>query len=85
MRRRTKFTVIVAATLALAFFLAVPVAGASAPGAVNLCNAEHVCTEPRIHFTQSLDCYLLGAGPGQWIGVYYFDGALSIGCGPLVV
>ena len=26
---------------------------------------------------------MLGAGPGQWIGVYYYAGGLGIGCGPL--
>jgi hypothetical protein len=86
MRRHTKFAVIVAAILALAFFLAVPVVPASGPGAVNVCGSNSVgCIEPRIHFTQSLDCYMLGAGPGQWIGVYHFEGGLGIGCGPLVV
>jgi hypothetical protein len=71
--------------LALAFVFAAPVVGASAPGAVGLCTAEGVCTAPQIRFTQSLDCYLLGAGPGQWIGVYYFEGGVGVGCGPVVV
>jgi len=85
MRRRTKFTIIFTAILALALFMAVPVVSASAPGAVELCSPEGVCTVSQMHFTQSLDCYFLGAGPGQWIGVYYFQGELDIGCGPLEV
>lgn len=68
--------VIAVAILALAFFLAVPLVGASSPGPA---------TNTQIHFTESLDCYFLGLRPGQGIGVYYFDGELGIGCGPLVV
>ena len=85
MRRRTKSAVVITAILALAFFLAVPVVGASATGAADSCNTEGVCTSTQIHFTQSLDCYFLGFGPGQGLGTYYFEGALGIGCGPLVV
>jgi len=76
MRKRNKFAVVIAALFALAFFLAAPVMDASAPGGA---------TNSQIHFTQSPDCYVLGFGPGQGIGTYYFDGALGIGCGPLVV
>jgi hypothetical protein len=83
MRRRAKFTIMLVAIFALAFIMTVPVVSASAPGAINLCNPENVCTPTQIHFTQSLDCYFLGAGPGQWIGIYYFQGGLGIGCGPL--
>ncbi len=82
MRARTKVVCIV--ILAVVFFMAVPMVSTSSPGAANIC-VSNSCTQPRIHFTQSLDCYLLGAGPGQWIGVYYFDGGLGVGCGPLVV
>jgi hypothetical protein len=84
MRRRTKSAVVIAAILALAFFLAVPVVGASATGAANSCNIDDICTFTQIHFTQSLDCYFLGLRPGQGLGVYYFEGALGIGCGPLI-
>jgi len=83
MKHRARL-VIILVTLVLALSFALPVVGASAPGAVILCIGD-VCTSPRIHFNQSLDCYLLGAGPAQWIGVYYFDGEFGIGCGPLVV
>jgi hypothetical protein len=75
MRRRTKFA-IVAAILSIAFIAAVPVVGASSPGPT---------ANTQIHFTESLDCYLLGLRYGQGIGVYYFEGAFGIGCGPLVV
>jgi len=85
MRRRANLTIILVAILALAFIMAVPVVSTSAPGAMELCSQEDVCTGTQIHFTQSLDCYFLGAGPGQWIGVYYFQGGLGIGCGPIVV
>jgi hypothetical protein len=81
--KRTGFSIIFAVILALAFFLAVPVVPASAPGAVNICGLNNACIEPMLHFKQSLDCYLLGARPGQWIGVYYFGGELGIGCGPM--
>ena len=75
MRRRNSFTITLVAILALAFFLAVPLVSASAPA-----------SPPgfRIHFTQSLNCYLLGWRPEQGIGVYYFQGSLGFGCGPLV-
>ena len=72
MIRRTKFTIILAAILAFASFIAVPVVGASTPVVPTCSAAGIVCSNPQIHFTQSLDCFLLGAGPGQWIGVYYF-------------
>jgi hypothetical protein len=85
MRRRTKSAVVITVITVFAFFLAVPVVDASATGAANLCNADGVCTSTQIRFTQSLDCYFLGFGPGQGLGTYYFEGALGIGCGPLVV
>jgi hypothetical protein len=78
------FTIILIAILALAFFMAVPVAGASTPGVPTCSAGGIVCSHPQIHFTQSLDCYRLGARPGQWIGVYYFEGGLGIGCGPFL-
>ena len=82
MRRRAKFTIILAAIFAIAFIIAVPVVGASTPG-IRTCSAyEIVCSYPQIHFTQSLDYYLLGAGSLQWVGVYYFQGSLGIGCAP---
>jgi hypothetical protein len=74
MRSRKIAAVVVILVFVVLF--GVPMVGASSPGPI---------TGIRLHFTQSLDCYLLGAGPGQWIGTYYFEGGLGIGCGPLVV
>ena len=75
MKRRTKFAA-VSVILIFVVLFGVPIVSASSPGGF---------VGSRIHFTESLDCYLLGAGPGQWIGVYYFQGELGIGCGPLVL
>jgi hypothetical protein len=76
MRRTAKMVLGVAVVLVVLGLFLLPVVNVSAPGATN---------GLQIHFTQSLDCYLLGARPGQWIGVYYFQGGLGIGCGPLLV
>ncbi len=78
------------AVAAVAFFT-VPFVNATAlggstvscgPGPDGLCITDIGHT----HFTQSLDCYLLGrwAGPGQGIGMYYFEGEPGLGCVPVV-
>ncbi len=74
MRRQGYEAVVVIVVLVLLF--CVPVVGASSPGAT---------TGSRIHFTESLGCFLEGGGPHAWLGVYYFQGGFGIGCMPLVV
>ncbi len=72
--------------LFLAFFFVAPVVPASSPGGVSECgfHPSSTCQDPRVHFAQSLDCYVLGARPGEWIGVYSFEGSFGVGCGPLI-
>jgi hypothetical protein len=83
MRRRTAIALIIV-ILAGVFVFTAPVVSATTVRDACSPSVGGMCILVKVHFTQSVDCYLLRAGPGQWIGVYYFQGAFSVGCGPLL-
>jgi hypothetical protein len=83
MRRRTlSITILLLVVIsALAFVVAVPMASVEGgvPDGPACFNFVTLC---RIHYTESLSCYLLGGFPMTSFGDYYFRGELGIGCGP---
>ncbi|MGA2198312.1 MAG: hypothetical protein ABSG45_00060 [Nitrososphaerales archaeon] len=81
MRKRASALVVL---LALGVFLGTPVVGVSIPGPINPCSLNPTCTPSYFHFTESLSCYLQGGGPEVWLGTYYSEGELNVGCSPLL-
>jgi hypothetical protein len=83
MRRSTPSIIILllVAISALAFVVAVPVVSVEGgvPDGPACFNFVTFC---RIHYTESLSCYLLGGFPMASFGDYYFREELGIGCGP---
>lgn len=68
----------VIALLAL-FSVFIPFVGVYAPDAGGVCST---CA-PRMNIEVSLSCYLLGVSPKTWLGTYYSEGTLGMGCEPV--
>lgn len=71
--RAISVTVIV---LALLFFFADPVVGATVPSPLP-------GGRPPIHYAESLSCYLQGGFPRGVLGAYSVQGQLNFGCYPV--